>query len=474
MNHIIGQSRDQIEIVSIEELVEAESSARQIDAIVDLIDTSYFERSKVKNTGRPPYSPKDMLKLYIYGMDNGIVSSRKLERECKRNIEMKWLIKGLTPEASTICAFRQENAENITRFFNEFCVTLAKAGYIDGKIVAIDGTKIRANNSKRNNFSAKKLDRHIEYLDNKIAEYLSEIDKNDKIDELEARREKYKIFKSRIESGEVTEVSVTDPDSRLMKQGNNGVDVSYNVQSAIDSKHKLAAGVLVTNEPNDQGQLYKVAKSVKDNLKLNTMTVPADKGYYKTEDFRNCHKEGITTIVSPPENKSPDKKIYPKEAFKYDSKNDVYICPAGCVLKPSKEDEKGFRHYKSYKACKGCEKQTLCTKSYRREIARHKYAEHAEQNDRDFADNQDIYRLRQQLCEHPFGTIKRTMGIRQFLTRGLKSVTAEAALIFLVYNLKRLRVIHKSNVEGVKKSLDFAGFLISFYFFTSFLILAAK
>jgi transposase len=445
MEHVKGKSREQIELRCLNDMVETDSPARQIDMIVDKMDTSYFEKAAPKETGRPPFNPKDMLKLYIYGMDNGIVSSRKLERETKRNIEVMWLINGLRPENTTICNFRRENAVNLVRFFNEFSVALADAGYIEGKIVAIDGTKIRANNSKRNNFSAKKLDRHIEYLDKRIAEYMGELDKNDKIDELKERKGKYISFKRRIESGEVTEVSTTDPDSRLMKQGNNGVDVSYNVQAAVDSKNKLFAGFLVTNEPNDQGQLHKVAKSVKDNLSLDKMIVPADKGYYDTDDIKKCHDDKITTLVSKPDAPKESKEFFKKCDFKYSPEEDIYICPAGNKLKGGKPDKNGYKRYRNSKACHHCPIKHKCTVGYRKDLGRHQYAGVAEKNDLDFANNQDIYRQRQLLCEHPFGTVKRTMGIRQFLMRGLINVNAEAALIFLAYNLKRLRTIHKES-----------------------------
>ena len=463
MGHIIGKNRNQIEIVSLDELVEAESPARQIDKLIDEADTSYFEKSETKATGRPPYNPKDMLKLYVYGMDNGVVSSRKLDRECRRNVELMWLLKGLQPDDKTICNFRCENAEKLKTFFNEFCKTLAKAGYIDGKIVAIDGTKIRANNSRRNNYSAKKLERSIEHIDRKITEYMQELDKNDKVDELNERRAKYVKFKESIENGEVSEVSTTDPDSRLMRSSNGGADVSFNAQAAVDGKNKLVTGFDVINEPNDQGQLHKLAKKVKDNLDLKEMTVLGDKGYYDTEDIKDCHKDNIRTIVAVPGSKNPDRGLdFRKEDFHYDKEKDEYICPAGCVLKFVYEEERGIRRYRSYKACNKCPMKSRCCKGNRREITRHKYAEYAEQNDKDFAENQELYKLRQQLSEHPFGTIKRTMGIRQFLTRGLKSVTAEAALIFLVYNLKRLRVIHKHDNKKDGQTAQNAQFICLF------------
>jgi len=245
--------------------------------------------------------------------------------------------------------------------------------------------------------------------------------------------------------------------------------VSYNVQAAVDGKNKLVTGLSVTNEPNDQGQLHKTAKKVKDNLGLKEMTVPADKGYYDTEDIKACHEDNITTIVAKPGDRTPNKEVFRKEDFQYDKESDEYICPLGCVLKFAYEDKQGFRHYRSYKACGNCPLKADCTKSNRREITRHKYAEHAEQNDKDFAENQEIYKLRQQLSEHPFGTVKRTMGIRQFLTRGLKSVTAEAALIFLVYNLKRLRVIHNDNNKKDGQTAQISQFIRLFTIFATLL-----
>ena len=448
--HKAGKSREQISIRCLEDMVDLDSPARQIDKVVDECDTGYFVKSMPKQTGCPPFNPKDMLKLLIYGMDKGVNSTRKLARECRINVEAMWLLNELKPDSTTIRNFRRENAESLIQFYNEYTKTLYEKGYIDGKIVAIDGTKIRANNSKRNNFTGNKLDRHIEYIDKRLAEYLNEVDKNDRVEELEERKAKYKSFKERIQSGEVTEVSTTDSDSRLMRQGNNGIDVSYNVQAAVDGKHKLVAGIIVTNEPNDQGQLSKVASSVKENLGLKEMTVAADKGYYKIEDFKDCRDNNITTIVAKPEEKKAYKEIFNKTDFQYDKENDCYRCPAGEVLKFYNEDEKGFRRYRNLGACRNCKLKGHCSKSDYRTVCRHKHAEYAEQNDLDFKNNYDIYKQRQELCEHPFGTVKRTMGIRQFLTRGLVNVSAEAALIFLCYNLKRLRSIQANNPNNTR------------------------
>jgi len=442
-------------------MIDAESPAKQIDRFVKESDTSYFAKSNPEATGSPPYDPKDILKLLIYGMDEGINSTRKLARACRKDVEVMWLLNELKPDSTTIRNFRRENAENITRFFNQHARQLCEEGLIDGKITSIDGSKVRANNSKRNNFSIKKLNRHIEYIDKKLTQYLSEVDKNDRIEELQERKDKYEGYKKQIESGEVTEVSTVDPDARLMRQGNGGADVSYNVQVAVDSKHKLIAGVLVTNEPNDQGQLSKVAKSVKENLDLEKMTVPADKGYYDTKDFKECHDANIETIVAKPDHKESQDGLYKKEDFHYDKEKDCYTCPAGKILNFSTED-RHYRRYRNTKACRKCEQKSLCTRNNRRDICRHEHIEHAERNDRAFKENQDIYKLRQQLSEHPFGTMKRTMGIRQFQTRGLPNVKAEAALIFLCYNLKRLRTIN----PNYWKTGQFLVILMFFQFFS--------
>lgn len=442
MGHKVGIAREQIEMMfCLEEMVAETSPARQIDAFVDESDTSYFSKATAKSTGCPPYNPKDMLKLYLYGMENGIISSRKLEREAKRNIELMWLLNKLTPESKTICNFRKDNTVNIVRFFKEFCLALTKKGYIDGKVMAIDGTKIRANNSKRNNFSAKKLDRHIEYINKKINSYMYELDKNDEIESLKDRKIQYESMKERLKQDQLSEISLNDPDSKLMRTANNGVDVCYNVQAVVDSKHKLIAGVALASGANDQGQLGEVMPLLKEELELEKTTVLADKGYYKTEDFKTCEDNNITTIVAGYD--KAESKIISVDEFAYDPCEDVYVCPQGNKLFSSKVYEGGHKKYRNQRACRNCPLRAKCTTSTNyRTISRHIHKASAERNDKRYAENKELYKQRQMLVEHPFGTIKRTMGIRQFVTCGKESVAAEAALIFLCYNLKRLRVIH--------------------------------
>lgn len=446
MVHLYGEDRKQVEIVCLDDLVCENSPARLIDLIVNKLDTSYFSNTVLKSTGRPPYNPKDLLKCFLLGLENSIMSSRRLERACKTDFEMRWLMRRLEPDHTTLSEFRRKNTDNLTKFFNVFTVYLYENGYIDGELLAIDGTKIRANNSKKNNYSSKKLDRLIKYNENRLQEYLLGLAKGDendkKIEAVRGKIDTYKKYKERIDSGEVKEISTTDSDSRMMMTSNNGVAVCHNVQAAVDSKNGMVAGILIVSEPNDQGQLSKVAKVVKDNLGLEKTTVVADKGYYDTDDLKECHDEKIDTIVAKPNSKAQAEGIeFSRDDFVYDEDNDNYICPAGKILKFSCEDKNGIRRYNNLKACKNCPHRAKCTKGSRRDITRHKFAKNAEANDKNLLEKSHLYKLRQQLDEPVFGTIKRTIGLTQFLTNGNESVTAEAALAFTCFNLKRLRNI---------------------------------
>jgi len=429
--HKTGINRDQMRVTCWEDFVDQDSPARQIDKFVNEMNTSYFEKSTAKATGRPPYDPKDMLKLYLYGIENSVFSSRKLERECKRNIEVKWLLSDLTPENKTISDFRLENKEHLSKFFQNFTKKLVKDGYIDGILSGLDGTKLRANNSKKNNFTKNSIAKRIEHLDKRIAEYIAELDKNDKLEELQERKEKLLSYKAKIESGEVTQVSTTDPESRLMRTGNGGKDVSYNVQAVVDSKHKLISGFKACSDENDQKQLHTVMKETKENLELKEMTVVADKGYYNSNEIKKCHDDGIETLVP-----KPDREKLDKTNYTYDKEKDIYISPDGEVFRyGGLNKEKTHRSYTN--------RESGQKKGYQR-IYFHIHHENEQRNTKMLSKHPDIYKQRKDLCEHPFGTIKKTMGYTQFLTRTNTKITAELALVLTVYNLKRLRNIHKT------------------------------
>lgn len=477
MGYIQGEDRNQIILFPeiINDYIEEDSVIRVIDEFVEYLDLKElkFTKSVAASTGRPPYSPKFLLKLYLYGYLNRIRSSRRLEQECKRNIEVMWLLKKLKPDFKTIADFRKDNKIALKNVFREFNKLCNEWGLFGKELVAIDGSKFRACNSKKNNFSEKKLEIRLKEIESKIEEYLKELDENDhvekvdkkhtveeinnRIKELKERKVKYEEYKKQLVESGTNEISTTDPDARLMCNNNNNVDVSYNVQTTVDAKHKLIADFKVTNKPNDLGQLDNMALRAKKLFNDKGFEVLADKGYYKAEDLKKCVENKITPYVTKQvhSNGTGDRDFY-LDRFEYDKEKNKYICPAKQELyfsKNRKSKEKGIigYEYKNFEACKNCELKTRCTKSKQgRIICRHV--------DQDFLDTIDLqtelnlkkYRLRQQIVEHPFGTVKRSWGAYFFLTKRKVSVTAEIGLLFLMYNMKRVINI-LGNSEILKK-----------------------
>lgn len=463
MPYCEGENRNQITLFpeSVDDYILSDHIARVIDEYVEQLDMFKhgFKFAVCPTIGRPPYRPEDLLKLYIYGYLNGVRSSRKLERETQRNVEVMWLLKKLTPDFKTISDFRKNNKDAIKKIFRDFNKMCCDWGLFGKEMVAIDSSKFRASNSKKNNYSKKKLDRQLKHINEKINKYLKELDENDEresndselkpgdikeiIKQLRSRKETYEEHKKQLEESGENEISTTDPDARLMMSNNNGVDVSYNVQTSVDSKHKMVLDFEVTNIPNDQGQLGNLAIKAKELCNKEQIEVLADKGYYLAEDLKHCVANGITPYINKQtySNGTGDKEFYP-EKFKYDKDKDVYTCPVGKQLKYHRTRKTGGKiigyDYKDYEACKGCSYLERCTRNKKgRSIFRHV--------DQDFLDtiiantkaNNDKYRLRQLIVEHPFGTIKRSWGAYYVLTRGINSVGTEMALSFMAYNLSR-------------------------------------
>lgn len=428
----------------IDDYIEEDNPVRVIDVFVESLDMDElgFKNSKPKDKGRPPYNPKDLLKLYIYGYMNKITSSRKLEKATKTNIEVMWLLRRLTPYNKSISDFRKDNKDAINTVFKEF-VALCKGWDLFGKeIVAVDGSKFRASNSKKNNFNAKSLDRKIEYLEEKVEKYMQEIEENDieesidrepskeeiksRIKELEERKEKYERYKEKIEKGETTEISTTDPDTRLMATNNNGINVCYNVQTVVDSKHKLIVDCDVINNPTDHGMLSKMAKSAKETFEVEELKALADKGYYNVDDLIECEKENIITYVSKQafSNATGEAEFY-IDKFKYDKEQNVYICPKGQKLysrrqKPIDENTKEIV-YRNFEACGKCEFKDKCTKDKKgRRIRRSIHQDFLDKVDKRTTENKELYKQRQMIVEHPFGTVKRAiniLGIKEIMRR---------------------------------------------------------
>lgn len=454
MGYIEGTNREQSSLWALEDMVAAESMARVIDRFIEVLDLERlgFKRTTPASTGRPGYSPQVLCKLYVYGYENGIRSSRKLERETRRNVEVMWLLDGLTPDYKTISEFRRENIRPLQKLFREFVRLCQSWELVGGELLAVDGTKIKASNNKKQNFSRKKLSQRLARLDEKIAEYLKQAEEADckeeadtgtapeGLAELLARKEQYEGYLAQMEETGVNEVSVVDPDARLMGNNRGGVDVAYNVQSAVDGKHDIILDYHVSQNPSDQNQLSYMVKRVK-KLGYRRFTVVADKGYYNGADLAKVKRYKIKAIVS--RQKFPKSKGQPEEfhgeKFRYDPQRDICLCPMGHTLWPHSKKSSLRRKFYNKTACAGCPHRDACVKgnSLYRVVSYGQYNAIYAQADQLFAMNYDIYKRRQQIVEHPFGTIKRTLDGGYFLLRTRRKVRSEIALLFLGYNLKR-------------------------------------
>lgn len=487
--YIRGEDRNQLNMlpISLDEMIAEDNPVRVIDALVDSLDMRAlnFQYSTTKNIGRKPYDPKHLLKLYIYGYFNGIRTTRKLEKECKRNIEVMWLLGSLKPDDRTISNFRQHNKKGLIAVFKQFSMLCDELKLYGKEIIAVDGSKFKANNARRKNYTKNKVKKMLKYYEQVANKYIDLLNENDN---LEVGEEDYtkdeiqeKLAKAKLRIQELTEmaeeidkngeISITDPDAKHMSVSNNGTDISHNVQIAVDNKNHLVIAVDVVSNPADQTQLYNMASKAVENLGLKEedtapkeseeesdndaeenekeiLTVLADKGYYSGEELEKCKKDNIKTIV--PKQKSGNKtgnEEYLKENFIYDKNKDIYICPNGKILaNVSKKDSKD-QIYKNFNECSKCKDKEKCTTAKKgRMIKRGPYQEIYDEVDKVTIENKELYKQRQMIVEHPFGTVKRTLGFTYFLTRGNESVKAESFMHFFTYNL--IRVI---NIIGAKK-----------------------
>ena len=473
MGYIEGEDRKQTLLFPevLEDYIREDNPVRFIDVFVEGLDLvgMGFERAIPKETGRPPYNPADLLRLYVYGYLNRTRSSRQLETEAGRNVELMWLMRKLRPDFKTIADFRRDNAEAIKKVCREFTLWCKRLELFGGERVAIDGSKFGAVNSPKRNFTEKKLKRMIQEIDAKIDQYLKELDRQDKqevgerslsteelkekIERYKQRRGQYEQLKRDLEQSGESQVSLTDPQSRSMRVG-HGVEVSYNVQIVVDHKHKLVVEHEVVNEVTDQGQLSTMAKKAKETLGVETLEVVADRGYYNGEEVKVCEQSGITAYVPKPNNSSNLKRgLFTKEDFVYDGGKDCYRCPAGKELSyrfNSVEQGRAVRSYEIF-GCNRCELKSKCSINQRgrRRITRWMDEAILEAMARRVAEHPEKVELRKCLAEHPFGTIKRVMNQGYFLMRGLTKVGAETSLTILAYNLKRV-----INILGVRTMME--------------------
>jgi transposase len=473
MGYIEGEDRNQTLLFPevLDDYITQENAVRFIDVFIEGLDLSAmgFQRAVPKETGRPPYDPGDLLRLYVYGYLNRTRSSHQLEKEAGRNVELMWLMRKLRPDFKTIADFRKDNPQAVKNVCREFTLWCKRLELFGGELVAIDGSKFHAVNSTKRNFTAKKLRRMIREIDGKIDQYLKELDRQDKqevgprslsaeqlkekIEQYKQRRAQYEQVKTDLQQSGENQISLTDPESRSMRVG-HGVEVSYNVQIVVDDKHKLVVEHEVVNEVTDQGQLSTMARKAQELLGVETLEVAADRGYYSGEEVKACEQSGMTVYVPKPNNSSNLKRgLFTKEDFVYDPAKDCYRCPAGKELSyrfSGVEQGRPVRCYEIF-GCNSCELKSKCSinKRGRRRITRWVDEAILEAMARRVAENPEKLELRKCLAEHPFGTIKRTMNQGYFLMRGLTKVGAETSLTILAYNLKRV-----INILGVRKMME--------------------
>lgn len=486
MEYISGIDRNQCWISSLEDAIDENNPIRFIDSYVSRLDIGEmgFEHSEPQDTGRPAYAPRDLLKLYLYGYFNRIRSSRNLEKECYRNIEVIWLLKGLRPDHKTIARFRQNNPKalkNVFRDFVRFCVGL---GLYGKELIAIDGSKFKAWNGKDRNYTKGKIQDRIRRAEEKIAAYLEELERTDKETESEdqartieaailalvERRTELEDYLERITCGEETQVSLTDPDSRLMKT-KDGMSVCLNVQTAVDGKNKMVVEFAVCNQVQDKNLMSPMAEKASEILEADHMTIVADNGYDSVSDVAQVLAGNNIPVVC-----GGDYEFwYPTTAEEaevttgydetiarsvYIPSRNIYICPMGKFLYPSCYiTKKHIAKYGNPSACSHCPKKCTTMRYFyvERMIKKSEFSKECDMSSVPLKkirilQNKAISSQRKCIVEHPFGTVKHDMGVRQLLLRGIQKAEGELSLTFLAFNMKRAL-----NIVGIKNLMAALG-----------------
>ncbi len=465
---IKGQDRSQGTLFPerLDDYVEEDNPVRVIDVFIDDLDISGLGfKAEPAHTGRPGYHPKTMLKLYVYGYLNRVQSSRRLEVEAQRNIELMWLTGRLAPDFKTIADFRKDNPEAIRLVCREFVMLCRKLNLLSEKLVAIDGSKFKAVNSRDRNFTKAKMKRRLRDVESTIERYMAQLDETDrtepapddartlqdKVAKLREEMERLKKLEVRMLEAPDQQLSLTDPDARSMNSRGTGV-VGYNVQSAVDSKHHLIVAHDVSKVGSDRHQLARMAKQAKDVLGTKKLTVVADRGYYNGNEIRECEQNDIVAYVAKPKT-SPNKAKgqFDRAMFKYIEQDDEYECPAGERLTyrfTRTEAGKEIRRYWS-SACPTCPIKARCTTGDNRRVSRWAHEDVLERAAKRLRRRPEVMNARRSLVEHPFGTLKSWTNSNHFLTKRLSGVSTEASLQVLAYNMKRV-----INLVGTRKIME--------------------
>jgi transposase len=477
-----GESRDQVCLLParIEDYVGPDNPVRAIDCFVCALDLAklgfrHADRG-AEEEGQPPYDPADLLKLYLYGYINQVRSSRRLEQEASRNLEVIWLLRNLKPGYRTIANFRKENWEALKAVNRQFVLLMRELDLVGGTVVAIDGSFFRGNASKASIFTRKRLTDQIAKLDKDIEAYRTSLENNDaaeakkqrktrangggggrgghigaKVAELMAQRSRAKADLARLEESGETQLSKTDPDARLLVKSGQGT-AGYNAQSAVDDKHNLIIASEVVNDSSDVGQLHAMAKAAKDTLEVESLQALADEGYYSSLELKACEDDGIVAYVPVPEGNGRLEKNgrFSIREFSYDRAADAYRCPAGKLLRPMKGRKKGrlktpsgrieIRYAGRKGICGTCRLRARCLsrKAAFRSISRWEHEDVLERHRARMQGADELMRRRSAIVEHPFGTLKCRAGYRHFLVRGFNKVRGEWSLMALCYNFTRV------------------------------------
>ena len=470
---LVGADRGQSTLLPecLDEWIDESNPVRAVDAFVDALDLGKlgFEGVVPEVTGRPSYHPSALLKLYIYGYLNRVQSSRRLEREAGRNLEVIWLLGRLVPDDKTIADFRKDNGSAIRKVCAQFVALCRDMGLLTKASVAIDGSKFKAVNNRDRNFTRAKVERRRAQLEESVARYLSQLDTADlqepsealaaktahlkeKLAKLESEMQRLSAMEKQMLASPDQQISLTDPDSRSMATSGRGSGVvGYNVQVAVETEHHLIVTHEVTNSGSDRAQLANMGRQAREALGVDKLEAVADRGYYNSTEIKACDDAGVAvTLPKPMTSGAKSDGRFGKQDFVYNAAEDVYRCPAGEKLgyrMTTEQDGKMMRRYWT-NACPNCLLKSKCTTGNERRIPRWEHEHVLEAAQKRLDENPQAMRARRETVEHPFGTLKMRMGATHFLMKRLPKVATEMALHVLAYNLTRVM-----NIVGVKPLL---------------------
>ena len=470
---LVGADRGQSTLLPecLDEWIDESNPVRAVDAFVDALDLGKlgFEGVVPEVTGRPSYHPSALLKLYIYGYLNRVQSSRRLQRETGRNLEVIWLLGRLVPDDKTIADFRKDNGSAIRKVCAQFVALCRDMGLLTNASVAIDGSKFKAVNNRDRNFTRAKVERRRAQLEESVARYLSQLDTADlqeplealaaktahlkeKLAKLESEMQRLAAMEKQMLASPDQQISLTDPDSRSMATSGRGSGVvGYNVQVAVETEHHLIVTHEVTNSGSDRAQLANMGRQAREALGVDKLEAVADRGYYNSTEIKACDDAGVAvTLPKPMTSGAKSDGRFGKQDFVYNAAEDVYRCPAGEKLAyrmTTEQDGKMMRRYWT-NACPNCLLKSKCTTGNERRIPRWEHEHVLEAAQKRLDENPQAMRARRETVEHPFGTLKMRMGATHFLMKRLPKVATEMALHVLAYNLTRVM-----NIVGVKPLL---------------------